>query len=425
MADSIEEICKGKGKKNDNLETLTINNFGGIKSATFNIKKVTVLIGPQGSGKSVAAKLLYYFRTLLNGFKSYSLSPYPFRHYCDNQINDFYKYFPKDAWPEEEFEISYCIAGFKILIKKNKQEIDLLFPENTEKKYNAIQEYLNADEEIVSSIFDNSIRERKALTILQQENIPTIKNWIPIIPAGRSYFSTIHRSIYRLINNGATFDPFLTIFGQYYQDYKDDYFKKYSQEKTVVKALESILQAKLTTDGQQDYLVHSDGRRVKLFNASSGQQEVLPMLFVLDAAISHENSILDTIFIEEPEAHLFPNAQKKIVELLAQVYNVNVEKAGVFITTHSPYILASFNNLLEAGKLKKAMPEKAEAINAIVPENEQIDPDDFCAYSLENGEVTSLMDEESGLINATILDSVSNEISQEFGELLDIEFGDE
>mgnify|MGYP006206212493 CR=1 FL=1 len=48
--------------------------------------------------------------------------------------------------------------------------------------------------------------------------------------------------------------------------------------------------------------------------------------------------------IEEPEAHLFPVAQKHLIELLAIMVNRN-EDNQLIITTHSPYILSSFNNL--------------------------------------------------------------------------------
>ena len=62
----------------------------------------------------------------------------------------------------------------------------------------------------------------------------------------------------------------------------------------------------------------------------------------------------NNIFIEEPEAHLFPNEQKLLIELLVDVYNnlnKNKLKWRFFITTHSPYILNALNNMLLKGSI--------------------------------------------------------------------------
>lgn len=44
------------------MEKLTVHNFLSIKSAEIELRRINVLIGPQASGKSVLAKLLYFFK---------------------------------------------------------------------------------------------------------------------------------------------------------------------------------------------------------------------------------------------------------------------------------------------------------------------------------------------------------------------------
>ena len=47
------------------MEKIEIKNFVGIKDITLEIKQINILIGPQASGKSIIAKLLYYFKSFI------------------------------------------------------------------------------------------------------------------------------------------------------------------------------------------------------------------------------------------------------------------------------------------------------------------------------------------------------------------------
>lgn len=106
-----------------------------------------------------------------------------------------------------------------------------------------------------------------------------------------------------------------------------------------------------------DYTNESDGEKVyfdekhwvKLMYSSSGQQEVLWILILTFVIIlENKNSF---VIIEEPEAHLFPIAQKNVISLISLMLNSTDSKA--IITTHSPYILTSVNILLYSDKVEK------------------------------------------------------------------------
>ena len=47
-------------------ETLTIRNFGPIKDMSFEFKKINILIGDQGTGKSTVAKLVSAIKNAKN-----------------------------------------------------------------------------------------------------------------------------------------------------------------------------------------------------------------------------------------------------------------------------------------------------------------------------------------------------------------------
>lgn len=248
------------------------------------------------------------------------------------------------------------------------------------------------------------------------------------IPAGRSFFANIQSSIFSFLSNNKSLDPFLIEFGSFYDSFKrfsldDDSEEDKKNNKVFDKVINEIMNGSYKKEKEKDFIVHNDTRKVNLASASSGQQEILPLILVLKvlSGINFKNGGA-TLYIEEPEAHLFPTAQKKIVQLLARTFNSQNNNFQIIVTTHSPYILSSFNNLLEGGKIIKEDIEKSKKVYEVIPEKEILHPNDLIAYSIFNGKKQNLIDEETNLISQNILDSVSDEISLDFGKLLDIEF---
>ncbi len=315
-----------------------------------------------------------------------------------------------------KFEYS---EDFKIIIR------------NARKIYKKEQEKYHSNKGI--SHFRISRNYSKEFNSFVKEKFSTSLTYSQLfIPAGRSFFSNIQSNIFSFLSSDKSIDPFLVEFGSFYERFKPIITKDFEisdSDKKIDKKFETlineILNSNYLREQEKDFLVHKDKRKVNLFNASSGQQEILPLLLVLKILFKFKLSETGTtLYIEEPEAHLFPNSQKNIIQLLAKVFNSKSDDFQIIVTTHSPYILTSFNNLMYAGSLfKKADEEKKNKIFKIIPKEEIIDPSMISAFSLElNGEKKNLIDKETKLISQNILDNVSNEISVEFGKLLDIEY---
>ena len=64
---------------------------------------------------------------------------------------------------------------------------------------------------------------------------------------------------------------------------------------------------------------------VKLMYGSSGQQEALWILLLVFIIILENKNAF--VIIEEPEAHLFPKAQRKIVNLIALMVNTTKKQS--------------------------------------------------------------------------------------------------
>lgn len=127
---------------------------------------------------------------------------------------------------------------------------------------------------------------------------------------------------------------------------------------------------------------------VFLENASTGEQIVTRILQDIFISILYNESVFRVI--EEPEAHLYPTAQKHLLEIIALMLNdINSQ---VVITTHSPYFLAVLKNLLIAKPLLAKRPEVAIKLAARVPEVCWLDADEVAVYHLKDGIAYSILD---------------------------------
>ncbi len=420
-------------------EILKINNFAGIDKLEIDLNEINIFIGPQASGKSITAKLIFYFKSFIFEIRRGVENKENKREIDRHHINKFINYFPKETWPKGSFSIKYIIGKTTMKIQKDDKLIKFEYSDNLKDIIkNARQILKNEEEKVLNkkgiSNFEITLNYTNKFAQLVKTEVSPFSVYEQLfIPAGRSFFSNIQTSIFSLLSSNKSLDPFLIEFGSFYEN-----FKRYASDENVVeesvvkdkdfiKLINEILNSNYLREKDKDFLLHGDKRKVNLSNASSGQQEILPLLLILK--ILRRESFSGngaTLYIEEPEAHLFPNAQKKIVRLLARVFNSNKNNFQIIVTTHSPYILSSFNNVMYAGDLKtKFEGEKAKQINHIISDEEIIFPEVVSAYSLDiGGKKTNLIDKETGLISQNILDSVSNEISIEFGKLLDVEYED-
>ncbi len=123
---------------------------------------------------------------------------------------------------------------------------------------------------------------------------------------------------------------------------------------------------------------------IKISGASSGVKALLPLKEFLRTAQKEAFLVID-----EPEMHLHPEAQVILAIALAMAVNLGLR---VLITTHSPYILDTFNFLAWAYRIKEKIKEIKDnsleekfkiVLNTPpfkVPEEALINPARFSAY---------------------------------------------
>ncbi len=147
---------------------------------------------------------------------------------------------------------------------------------------------------------------------------------------------------------------------------------------------------------------------------------MIPALIVFDYL--SEDKTKKSYTFEEPELNLFPVAQKSLIEFLAE--KVLSHGHQMIITTHSPYILTSINNLLFASKIQTEYPQSTEKLVDVSGLNCFISSKDMAIYYLSNEEEincsVNLIDKETGMIPENDLDSASDDIMDVFDRLMSV-----
>ncbi|VXD23047.1 conserved hypothetical protein [Planktothrix serta PCC 8927] len=418
------------------VEKLIIDNFAGIEHLEIEVKKINIMIGPQASGKSVCAKLLFYFKEFITDLLKAVENDQHKRQLDSFYSAKFKHYFPLIFWGEHDFILRYKLNDHFIQIsRKNKFSVLLTYSDYYKDTFSELRKSYRKKqdknlEELISDPAKFAVDTRIEMMNFLKTNIGNESTFIQFfIPAIRSFFAYIQKNVFSVLSTQKSLDPFLETFGSLYEFIKrmmeinkfEEQRKQLNEEK-IQPLVEKILCAKYFHEKGEDFLEFLDGRKIIISNCSSGQQETLPLVVLL-STIPFLSTIGggQTIYIEEPEAHIFPVSQKHIIELIATVFNSKPDNLQFFITTHSPYILTAINNLLQAGLIyQDANDEVIKKLEKIVPRYKALLTEDLAVYSLMDGSCQSIISEETGLIDTNIIDSVSEELAIEFDQLLDL-----
>ena len=147
--------------------------------------------------------------------------------------------------------------------------------------------------------------------------------------------------------------------------------------------------------------------------ASSGQKAnwALPYLGRAMLALRGMGDLAEnpTLFVEEPEIHLHPAAQREMIRLLALLINRGFRAV---VTTHSLTVLYTLNNLLQAGKIK------GEGGDDLPSPDFRLDPASVSVYAFKAGkEPQQLVDIREAFIDERELGWVSDELSVELNRI--------
>jgi|APTNR8051073442_1049403.scaffolds.fasta_scaffold00383_19 hypothetical protein len=435
------------------------SQFMGVKPCVIEIHRFLLLIGEQASGKSTIAKLIYFFQTLPDAiYKSTLLNQGRgnFDYILDiNSIarSTFVDTFGLTTRSEGVFDIEFWYnessylnihqgekdrlvyakfeenMGFNLggVVRKFIQtprgtDVENIFTRefllkglsaifnqaNTNFNYiiagrNTVVAYPDLIGEKVRSelekLVEDEVREQDFEKKKRRGNEMLFLEFVNWSEGIRKYFRT----------NGGTFDRVV----------RQQQLQNKDALAILIKITKKILKGKYESNDSGESLI-PDGSRVPIDfkDASSGQQEVLRILQGLFVSIGTTNR-KEFLVVEEPEAHLYPLAQKELVNAFAVFLNT-IQEGRIVITTHSPYILACVNILLFAQYVSNQIGKSNHNGSlADVSDAYWLDAAFFNAYSLSNSDAycQDIKDAETGLIDQNYLDLISEQLGLQYHQL--------
>jgi predicted ATPase len=399
------------------MNKIKIKNFGPIKDGFINangngwmdIKKVTVFIGNQGSGKSTVAKLIstmtWIEKALVRGdFREKDLTiNNQFKKHCSYQnIGNYFKANTIIEYKGKAFFITY--KNGNVTIKKNNED-GYSFPKimyvPSERNFVSSVRNVNTLKGLPSTLYTFSDEFINAIGELNgQIELPINKVKFEYQKLNKLSWIVGEDYKVQLSEASSGFQSFVPLYivssflaGSFKK--KDDNTVKdisIDEEKRIRKEIEQIL---------SNPNISSDVKQASL--------EFLSAKFTYSSFIN---------IVEEPEQNLFPGSQRQILNSLMKFNNMD-KNNKLIITTHSPYLINYltlavkaeyvFNKLMNYSDRKPAL--YLARMNKIVPYKSMVSFTDVVIYELYERSGSIML-----LENYDGLPSDENQLNEGLGE---------
>lgn len=340
------------------MQRLIVRNFGPLATIDIEIKNINIFVGSAATGKSAVAKLISIFKAGV----------------LDSKSSDALKTFSK------------LLGNYNIDFQ--------IYPDTLIRYENDSFFYEIKGNEFRSNISKNDVRTLNPI----------------YIPAERVFFATLSQSVFSLMHNDVALPKWLIDFGAKFE----------SARKNIKEFAINFLDIEYQWKEGADYIKVADQTIIKLSQASSGIQSIVPLLLVVKHHTNPNKKEDDIFVIEEPELNLYPSSQKDLIEFIIERVKLSEDK--LIVTTHSPYLLTSIDNLIQAGNVVKERPELADKVKGLVDSSRWIDYDNVACYYFSNGISRSTLDGGLKSIGPSNIDDISNELSETFEGLLTLRY---
>ena len=407
------------------MNKIKIKNFGPIREGYqsddgwMDIKKVTLFIGNQGSGKSVVAKLISTFtwieKALTRG--DYDKRYFERKNKLKNQYLTYHRlenYFPKP----DNAVIDYRGESYNMLYENG----NLTITDANNGSYSLPQiMYVPADRNFMANV-----RTPKALKQIS----PSLSEMVTeMINAGQAMKSPMLLPV-----NEETYVEYNKLNDIFYIKGKDYRIKLTEASSGFQSIVPLLLVSWYLSDSVQKQsanakeLLTSEQRerfrkRFKEINDNPNLTDELKRIALSELGKEFTKTAFINI-VEEPEQNLYPSSQRGMLNSLTAFNNINRGNKLV-MTTHSPYLINYLTIAVKAHLLKDRVrtPELEKKFHDIIPKNSTIHPNDLVIYELneKDGTIIRLMDYNGLPSDENYLNQQLAESNELFAHLLEIQ----
>jgi energy-coupling factor transporter ATP-binding protein EcfA2 len=441
------------------MERLIVKNFGPITHADINLKEVTVFIGPTGSGKSTMAKLAAIMKRVPNAvsnpdiFRQF-LFDYNIPSYLKDESRIRYEFNRNNSEYFWEFrnakiESNYPFLGvneYDLFVTTGTNQGDAILNfkmEETLTKFkrldlkllknklltDLVTKFIAECETYLKTIIDKKTMQvdkaadkfSELSNALHQQIGPYMKSSSPLyIPSERNIASIFPGLIYVQSGIAGSGQRQLPI-----PRYLLDFLTTVTSARYPSGKYFSIDEIGIAFGMEEDKTIYLYGKDkgIDIREAASGIQTVMPLAKLL---CDYNLILYNYYLIEEPELNLFPEHQDGLVKFIVKY--CNKKDYDVLLTTHSPYILTSLDNLILAKNVADEKPHLIDAVNELVPKDYWLDYENVSVYYFnpnpKDNETNSqnILNADRKGIMGNAIDRVSEQLSNVFDSLTNLRY---
>jgi len=393
------------------MSKIRIKNFGPIKEGYLendgwiDIKKVTVFIGNQGSGKSTVAKLIstmsWIEKAMVKGILHQDELNTPSRFLKELAYQRITKYIKRDTFIEYRGEAFSFIFIDGIFTASKDSTNGYLLPKimyvPAERNFLSVVDRPYKLKNLPSTLYTFNDEYDRAKNLYAEGIELPINNVVfeydklnqlaHIVGADKSYKL-------RLSEASSGFQSTVPLY----------LVTKYLSDSLTTEEDPSIKENSLEEQKKLE-------KEMKLILADTQITPEVRQVYLRQLSAKRKSSCFINI-VEEPEQNLFPTSQQSLLNELLKYANMT-DGNRLIVTTHSPYIINYLTLAVKADFLKKRTKTEAlrNKLNSIVPLSSTVRSDDLVIYEL---------DERDGSIKKLEtyngLPSDENELNEKLGE---------
>jgi len=407
------------------MSKIKIENFGPIKAGCtenggwIDIKKVTLFIGNQGSGKSTVAKLIstliWLEKAMVKGVlrqDEYTNQTKFLKHFGYQRLVNYIQGNTEIEYIGNAFIFKYSKGIFTVSkATENGYILPKIMYVPAERNFLSVVDRPDKLKDLPATLYtfndeyDGAKNKFAAGVILPINNVRFVYdtlNKLAHIEGENNSFKL------RLSEASSGFQSSVPLFlvtkylSEKLHAEEDVSLKENSleEQRKLEKEIKQILDDKsLTPDVRQAYLRQLSAKRK-------------PACFIN--------------IVEEPELNLFPISQKEVLFSLVQHANKD-EGNKLIMTTHSPYLINYLTLAVKAFNVNKSLTDSTiiDKVSAIVPVESSVNPNDLIIYQLDEatGSITKLKDYKGLPSDDNLLNDRLGETNEQFAQLQQIEKG--